>query len=81
MIGGCQFGYFGDMGIQVQRGPLYMAQMAYVEVALGVSMDWSTVSTSLQAQQKSNLYHKIPWLIKTQPNPVPGFSKMSKSKG
>jgi hypothetical protein len=40
--------------------PLYMAQMAYAEVAMGVNMDWSTISTSLQAQQKSNLHHKIP---------------------
>jgi hypothetical protein len=31
--------------------PLYMAQMAYAEVAMGVNMDWSTISTSLQAQQ------------------------------
>jgi hypothetical protein len=58
-----------------------MAQMAYVEVALGVNMDWSTVSTSLQAQQKSNLHHKISWLIKTRPNPLSDFSEMSKSKG
>jgi hypothetical protein len=26
--------------------PLYMAQMAYVEIALGVDMDWSIIPTS-----------------------------------
>jgi hypothetical protein len=48
--------------------PLYMAQMAYVEVALCVDMDWSTILTSSQAQQP-NLHHRILWLIETWPNP------------
>ncbi len=31
--------------------PLYMAQMAYMEVALCVDMDWSTILTSSQTQR------------------------------
>jgi hypothetical protein len=53
-----------------------MAQMAYAEVALGVNMDWSIVSTRLQAQQNSNMHHKIPWLIKTRPSPLSGLPKV-----
>jgi hypothetical protein len=49
--------------------PLYMAQMVYVEVALGVEMDWSNIPTSSRLQQKPNFHHKIPWSIKTWPNP------------
>jgi hypothetical protein len=30
--------------------PLYMAQMVYAEVALGVDMDWSNIPTSSLAQ-------------------------------
>ncbi len=45
--------------------PLYMIQMAYVEVALCVYMDWSTILTSSQAQQQPNLHHRILWLIET----------------
>jgi hypothetical protein len=47
MIGGCQFGYLGDMRIQTQCGAmLYMAQMVYAEVAFDVEMDWSNIPTS-----------------------------------
>jgi hypothetical protein len=58
-----------------------MAQMAYVEVAMGVNMDWSTISTSLRAQQKSNLHHKIPWSMKTQAKPLNALSEVSRSEG
>jgi hypothetical protein len=45
-----------------------MAQMVYVEVALGVEMDRSNIPTSFQSQQKPNLHHKISWSIKSRPN-------------
>jgi hypothetical protein len=69
-IGGCQFGYLGSRKFKCNVVPLYMAQMVYVEVALGVEMDWSNIPTSSRSQRKLNLHHRILWLIKTWPNPL-----------
>jgi hypothetical protein len=55
----------GTQEFKYNMVPLYMAQMAYVEVALCVDMDWSTILTSSQAQQQPNLHHRILWLIET----------------
>jgi len=43
--------------------PLYMAQMAYVEVALNIDMDWSTILMSLQTHMKPKILQRTLWLI------------------
>ncbi len=52
--------------------PLYMVEMVYAEVVLGVEMDWSNIPTSSCSQWKPNLHHKISRLIKIRPNPLNG---------
>jgi hypothetical protein len=58
--------------------PLYMAQMVYAEVVMGVEMDWSNIPTSSHSQWKPNLHHKISWSIETRPNPLNGPSRVSR---
>jgi hypothetical protein len=52
--------------------PLYMTQMVYTKVVLGVEMDWSNIPRSSRSQWKPNLHHKILWSIETWPNPLNG---------
>jgi len=40
-----------------------MAQMAYVEVALNIDMDWSTILMSLQTHMKPKILQRTLWLI------------------
>jgi hypothetical protein len=47
--------------------PLYMAQMAYVEVALNIDMDCSTMPLRSQTHMKPKILQRTLWLIETHP--------------
>jgi len=71
---GVHLAIWGTQEFKYNVVPLYMTQMVYTKVALGVEMDWSNIPTSSRSQWKPNLHHRIAWLIETWPNPLRGKS-------